>query len=218
MRGSPEVVLVHGLWHQPAHFDRLRSALESSGRAVRVPRLHRGSLDGDVAAVQAAVDACAAPPVLVAHSYGGAVAGQVSGASAMLFVTGFALEVGESCAQVAGPPPCRPAIVVAPDGTTSLDPALAPEYFFADADPGEVERAVRLLVPQARGHWRAPAQVCTWREVPTRYVVCEQDRAVDVGVQRRMAARCSSSVSVAASHSPFLTRPELIAAEVGALG
>jgi pimeloyl-ACP methyl ester carboxylesterase len=171
----------------------------------------------DVVAVQAAVDACAEPPVLVAHSYGGAVAGHVTGARAMLLVTAFVLEVGESCAAVAGPAPCRPAIVVDPDGTTSLDPALAPEYFFADGDPAEVARAVRLLVPQARGHWGAPAAASTWREVPTRYVVCEQDRAVDVGVQRRLAARCTSAISIPTSHSPFLSAVEVLVEQVDAL-
>lgn len=217
MRRAPEVVLVHGMWHRPGHFDRLRSALESAGYVVRVPALHRGSLAADAAAVQAAVDACAEPPVLVAHSYGGAVAGHVTGVRAMLFVTAFVLEVGESCASVAGPPPCRPAIISNPDGSTSLDPALAPEFFFADCAPGDVGRAVALLVPQARGTGRAEAVACTWRDVPTRYVVCEDDRAIDPGVQRRLAARCSTSVSIATSHSPFLSAPEGLVEQVVAL-
>lgn len=217
MRRAPEVVLVHGMWHRPAHLDVLRSALASEGYVVRVPALHRGSLARDVAAVQAAVDACAEAPVLVAHSYGGAVAGHVTGVRAMLLVTAFVLEVGESCASVAGPPPCRPAIVSNPDGSTALDPGLAPEYFYADCPPEEVERAVALLVPQARGTGRAEAVACTWRDVPTRYVVCEQDRAIDPEVQRRLAARCSSSVSIATSHSPFLSRPSVLVEQVGVL-
>ncbi len=217
MRHAGEVVLVHGMWHQPAHFDAFRTVLESAGYAVRAPRLHRGSLSKDAAAVQEAIEACAEPPVLVAHSYGGAVVGHTTGARAMLFVTAFVLEVGESCAGVAGPPPCRPAIVSNPDGGTSLDPALAPEYFFADCAPAEVERAVALLVPQGRGHGRTPASASTWRELPTRYVVCEQDRAIDVDVQRRLAARCTSQVSMRSSHSPFLSQPQALAAQLSTL-
>jgi pimeloyl-ACP methyl ester carboxylesterase len=217
MPHSGEVVLVHGMWHQPAHFDALRSVLQLSGHVVRAPRLHRGSLARDAAAVQQAIADCSEPPVLVAHSYGGAVAGHTTGARAMLFVTAFVLEVGESCADVAGPPPCRPAIVSNPDGSTSLDPTLAPEYFFGDCAPADVERAVALLVPQEGGHGRAPATARTWREVPTRYVVCEQDRAIDVDVQRRLAARCDAWASIPTGHSPFLSHPEVLAAEVGRL-
>ena len=222
MRRAPEVVLVHGMWHRPEHFATFRAALEEAGYAVGVPALHRGSLAADVAAVQAAVDAslegCGEPPMLVAHSYGGAVGGHVTGVRAMLLVTAFVLEVGESCASVAGEPPCRPAIVSNPDGSTSLDPALAAEYFYADCPPEAVERAVALLVPQARGTGRAVASASTWREVPTRYVVCENDRAIEPAVQRRLAARCSTSVSMATSHSPFISAPEALVEQVAMLG
>lgn len=217
MRRPRVVVLVHGMWHQPAHFDAFRTALERAGHVVWVPLLHRGSLAEDVAAVQEAIEHCSEPPVLVGHSYGGAVIGHTTGARAMLFVTGFVLEVGESCATVAGPPPCMPAIVSNPDGSTSLDPDLAPEYFYADCAPEDVERAVAQLVRQGRGHGRTPAWASTWREVPTRYVVCEQDRAIEVEVQWRMAARCTTQVPMPTSHSPFVSQPEALAAEVSAL-
>ena len=54
--------------------------------------------------------------------------------------------------------------------------------------------------------------------MPTRYVVCEDDRAIDPVVQRRLAARCSTSVSMATSHSPFLSAPEALVEQVAVLG
>jgi hypothetical protein len=38
------VVLVHGFYHVPAHFDAVATYLRAAGRTVVVPELHRGSL------------------------------------------------------------------------------------------------------------------------------------------------------------------------------
>lgn len=56
------VVLVHGLYHDPRHFDLVVAELAAAGVEVAVPELHRGSLAADTAAVQAVVDAMAEPP------------------------------------------------------------------------------------------------------------------------------------------------------------
>lgn len=68
MVGLREMVLVHGLWHQPAHFDPLTSVLRRRGFTVHTPRLHRGSLRADTRAVQSIVDRCEAPPVVVGNT------------------------------------------------------------------------------------------------------------------------------------------------------
>ncbi|MFF8962648.1 alpha/beta fold hydrolase [Streptomyces globisporus] len=69
----PPVVIVHGLYHRPEHFDAVARRLRSSGVEAIVPELHRGSLAADTEAVQAAVDALHEPPLLLGHSYGGPV-------------------------------------------------------------------------------------------------------------------------------------------------
>jgi pimeloyl-ACP methyl ester carboxylesterase len=86
--GPTPVILVHGLWHQPEHLAPLAAALEQCRIGVAAPRLHRGSFEGDVAAVQAAVDASDAPPLLVGHSYGGAVITAVTGAAHLVYLIG----------------------------------------------------------------------------------------------------------------------------------
>ena len=98
-----DVVLVHGLFHQPAHMDALVEALQQRGARVVVPRLHRGSLEADVRAVQAAADLCETPPILAGHSYGGAVIADVTRACSYVFFAAFAPVAGESCAELGGP-------------------------------------------------------------------------------------------------------------------
>ena len=73
MSPRPEVILVHGLWHQPAQFDRLTAVLRAHGIGVHVPRLHRGSLTNDTAAVQKVVDALPVARIVLGHSYGDSV-------------------------------------------------------------------------------------------------------------------------------------------------
>lgn len=65
------VVLVHGLWHDPGHFDLVANGLRAAGIEVVMPELHRGCLVADTAAVQAVVDQMPSGPVVLGHSHGG---------------------------------------------------------------------------------------------------------------------------------------------------
>ncbi|NEE07655.1 alpha/beta fold hydrolase, partial [Streptomyces sp. SID7499] len=85
----PAVVLVHGLYHRPEHFGRVAEPMRTAGIEVVVPELHRGSLSADTAAVQAAVDSLAEPPLVLGHSYGGSVITGVRGAGQLVYLTAF---------------------------------------------------------------------------------------------------------------------------------
>ncbi|MFJ4221844.1 alpha/beta hydrolase [Curtobacterium luteum] len=212
---SPEVILVHGLYHQPQHMQPLREALEARGTTVHVPRLHRGSLAADTNAVQEVVDACQGGPVVVAHSYGGAVAAGVDGAASTMFVAAFTPRAGESCAQLGGADaPVNAFVRPHPAGGTFIPVAAAVELFYADCDPRAAQRAVDLLVPQASGHGRGVVQAAPWERSVSHYIVCSDDRAMSPALQLSMAKRCSSYEVLSASHSPYLSRPEHVATSV----
>lgn len=210
-----DVVLVHGLFHQPAHMEAVADLLRHGGSTVHIPRLHRGSLAEDTAAVQTVVDGCESAPVLLGHSYGGAVIAGVRGASSFVFVAAFVPDVGESCAELGGPDALiNPWVRPHPSGGTYIDPEDAIGLFYADCPPRVAEQAAALLVPQAGGHGRGAVQHATWKNAPSHYLVCTEDRAVDPALQRRMAERCTTSQTVAASHSPYISQPDLVAEAV----
>jgi hypothetical protein len=51
-----------------------------------------------------------------------------------------------------------------------------------------------------------------WREKPASYVVCTDDRAVPVALQRSCGARVDRVVAeLPTSHSPFLSQPAALA-------
>lgn len=208
-----EVVLAHGLYHQPAHMRPLVRILEARGVSVKVPGLHRGSLANDTRAVQEAVDACEGRPLVVGHSYGGAVATGLQRVDALVYMAAFVPDVGESCAALGGTDApvnawVRPSSA---EGFTYIPAGVATDLFYGDCTPSAAETAVGLLVPQASGHGRGEVTAAGWRQARSLYLVCTQDRAMSPILQRRMAERCTEVMSFDASHSPYISRPQTIA-------
>ncbi len=212
MRQRPEVVLVHGLWHQPAHFDRLADDLRGQGVAVHVPYLHRGSLAADTAAVQAAVDGCRGEPVVLGHSYGGSVITGLDRVSHLIYVAAFVPAAGESGAVLGGAGALvNGAVRHNEDGTTSILRERAREVLYADCTEADSDRATGLLVRQRPGHGRGIPDRISWQSVESTYLRCEQDQALSPELQERMASRCTNSVSLSSSHSPFISRSRQLA-------
>jgi pimeloyl-ACP methyl ester carboxylesterase len=86
---NPTVLFVHGSWHSPKHFERVRSVLEASGFPTECPSLPTinanptppvVSIEDDVKAVQELlnklIDEDSKEVVVAMHSYGGVVGSQ----------------------------------------------------------------------------------------------------------------------------------------------
>lgn len=208
MRHQPEVIFVHGLWHQPAHFDRLVGVLRANGVVVHVPRLHRGSLANDTAAVQEVVDALPVAPVVLGHSYGGSVITGLDRVRHLIYVAAFVPAAGESGALLGGTDALVNDVVRHnEDGTTSIPIEHAREVLYSDCTEADSVWAAGLLVRQQPGHGRGVPQRVAWESVESTYVRCEQDRALSPALQERMARRCTNVVSLTSSHSPFISQP-----------
>lgn len=205
------MVLVHGLYHRPEHFDAVAERLRAAGIETVAPELHRGSLRADTAAVQAAVDALPEPAIVLGHSYGGSVITGVRGAGHLVYLAAFVPDAGESAAGLGGASPqLRDAIVAEPDGATSLHPERAAHALYDDCPELLAAQAIGLLRTQAPGCGRGVPEHHGWKHTPSTYVVCAHDRAIDPGLQQRMAARCTETREWHTGHSPFVGRPDLI--------
>lgn len=205
-----DIILVHGLWHQGAHMERLAEELRSRGHQVHTPDLHRGSLASDTAHVQTIVDECSAPPLMLGHSYGGAIITGLRGIHSLLYLAAYIPDKGESCASLGGAL-INDRMQRHPDGGTYIVPESAGDALYADSDADTVAWATRLLVRQASGHGRGIPTRVAWHDVSSLYVVCGKDHAVDPAVQRAMSRRCTRHVEIATDHSPYISNPEMIA-------
>ncbi|MFE5375671.1 alpha/beta hydrolase [Streptomyces mirabilis] len=205
------VVLVHGLYHRPEHFAVVTERLRAAGTEVVVPELHRGSLPADTAAVQIAIDSLQEPPIVLGHSYGGSVITGVRGAGHLVYLAAFVLDVGESAAGLGGASPqLQEAINPEPDGSTSLHPDRAVDTLYGDCPEPLTAWAVGLLRAQAPGCGRGVPEHHSWKRTPSTYVVCAQDRAIDPGLQRKLASRCIDVREWQTGHSPFVGQPDLV--------
>ncbi len=185
--------------------------LRTAGAEVVVPELHRGSLPADTAAVQSAVDALREPPLVLGHSYGGSVITGVRGAGHLVYLAAFVLDDGESAAGLGGTSPqLQDAISPGTDGSTSLDPGRAAEVLYGDCPKPLAAWAVDLLRAQSPGCGRGIPERHSWKHTPSTYVVCADDRAIDPGLQRMMAARCTNMREWQTGHSPFVGRADLV--------
>ncbi|HEV2309301.1 MAG TPA: alpha/beta fold hydrolase, partial [Acidimicrobiia bacterium] len=63
---------------------------------------------------------------------------------------------------------------------------------------------------------QTPATRAAWRDVPSTYALCTEDRAVPRTLQRAFAARTNHVVEIPAGHSPFFSRPDLVASLLAA--
>jgi pimeloyl-ACP methyl ester carboxylesterase len=61
------------------------------------------------------------------------------------------------------------------------------------------------------------SRAAAWRDRPSTYVVCTDDRALPVPLQRSCADRVGTVVEIPTSHSPFLSRPDELARMLAAL-
>jgi pimeloyl-ACP methyl ester carboxylesterase len=71
--------------------------------------------------------------------------------------------------------------------------------------------AVDRLGPQSVAAFSGSPRAIAWRDKPATYVVCSDDRGLPAALQRSAAKRCATSVEWPTSHSPFLSRPDLVA-------
>lgn len=207
------VVLVHGLYHRPEHFAGVTKGLRAAGVEVAVPELHRGSLTADTSAVQAAVDDFREPPVVLGHSYGGSVITGLRGVGHLVYMAAFVPDTDQSAASLGGSSAeLQAAITLDPDGSTSLRPDQAAGVLYDDCPECLAAWAVDLLCAQAPGCGRGVPERQSWKWTPSTYVVCAQDRAIDPGLQRTMATRCTSFREWQTGHSPFVGQPERVVA------
>jgi pimeloyl-ACP methyl ester carboxylesterase len=98
------------------------------------------------------------------------------------------------------------------DGTVTVEPRGAAIGFYADCSPEDVREAVGRLGRQSAASMGQVLTGAAWHDVPATYVVCLEDRAAIPEWQRATAAYIGAEVvEFPTSHSPFFSRPELVA-------
>ncbi len=211
------IVLVHGAFVDGSGWRGVYHSLRGQGYNVSVVQHSTATLADDVRAVRQVLAALDGPAVLVGHSYGGAViteAGTDEKVGALVYVTAFAPDAGESVATlIADPPPGAPVPPILPprDGFLLLDREKFAAAFAADVDPELAAFMADAQLPWGVAAVQAAITQPAWKSKPSWYLVARDDRMIPPPAQRAMAGRAGATTSESAgSHCVFISHPEAV--------
>jgi pimeloyl-ACP methyl ester carboxylesterase len=217
LQNAVTVVLAHGAWADGSSWSKVIQALYVDRiKAVTVP-LPLTSLADDVVALDRTLQRVDTPVVLAGHAYAGAVIGATRhpNVKALVYVAALAPAEGQTVADVFymnEPHPKAPKLAPDKHGLIWL-PTEAFAAAFAQNASAE-EQAVLEAVQRPI----SPACITVtvgrplWMDIPTWYLLAEQDRMIVPETQRFMAERMQARVSAhPVDHTPSVTASSVVA-------
>ncbi|KAL4881228.1 Alpha/beta hydrolase fold-1 [Aspergillus karnatakaensis] len=233
---KPTLIFAPGSWYPTSSFDPLTTLLNSHGyetHTVAFPSITQATtvkdLSSDIAAVRALVEPevqKGRDVVVIAHSWAGlpvnsALEGLLKtdsheqgkgGVVKLLFISAFIPEIGQSLVSAFG----GEAEWYVKDSTgTTMTPSEPEELFFHDVP--DASYWASTLRPAAWATTVAPATGAAYLDLPSTYLLCEEDRAIPLFVQDLMVEKATGNgadmrtESVKTGHTPWLVRTEWVA-------
>ncbi|MEU4837980.1 alpha/beta fold hydrolase [Nocardia testacea] len=226
---APTIVLVHGAFADASSWHPVIERLLADGHRVCAPPVAGRSLTADADAIRGIVERIDGPVLLAGHSYGGAVitvAGTADNVIGLVYVSGYALEEGESLGQLQGgfpdsalaahlvytPAPAGPG--TEPGTDVWVDPAAFPEIFAAGVDSRTAQALAVSQRPLSAAAFGEPATVAAWKTRPGWGIVSAADQTINPEVERfgYRRAELRSVVEIDAPHLVMHTHPAEVAA------
>jgi len=215
---SATIVLVHGGFVDGSGWRSVYDALRTDGFDVRVVQNPTKSLVDDAATTRDVLDAVDGPVVLVGHSYGGAViteAGTHSKVAALVYVTAFAPDQGESVESLIGTFPAdgpQPPILPPVNGYLFLDRSKFHDAFAGDVTAEEAAFMADSQVPWGLDALSGSISDAAWRVKPSWYLHVSDDRMIPPAAQASMAERIGATVvQTPGSHAIYVSQPKIVA-------
>jgi pimeloyl-ACP methyl ester carboxylesterase len=163
-----------------------------------------------------AIDRTEGPVVLAGHAYAGGVIGAASHPriTALVYVAALAPDEGETVAEVFYRDPPHPqAPKLEPDDSGWI---WLPENAFATAFAQHATAEEQALLAAVQRPVAAPCiqQAVPrpgWKDLPSWYLVAEEDRMINPATQRFMAERMHAHTRTDTfDHAPLITRPQAV--------
>jgi pimeloyl-ACP methyl ester carboxylesterase len=222
---KPTIVFVHGAFADSSSWNDVISLLQPEGYimiAVANP-LRTVKYDADYLA--SLLQTINGPIVLVGHSYGGMVITNAidgkSNVTALVYVAGFAPEIGESAADLSGRFPGGTlgptlTLVELPDGNKDAyiqqDKYWA--QFVADVTESQAQLMAAIQRPITEAGLTGASEAESWKNIPSWFVFGELDKNIPVASHRFMAERANAKEIIeikGASHALSVSKPEAVA-------
>ena len=225
------IVLVHGAWANGSSWSKVIPLLEARGFHVVVAQMPLTSLQEDDAAVERTIEritqANPGPVLLVGHSYGGVVIGDVPGTDprvvGLVYVAAFAPDTGQSALSLLGtlssPPPINNYLVFGPPMT--FDP-LTPTWisdegiaraFAQDLSSLEQRELAAVQGITFLGDLQAtPTVTPAWKSKPSWFVISAHDDVITAGLEQQEAQTIGAkAIELPTCHVAMLQEPGRVA-------
>jgi pimeloyl-ACP methyl ester carboxylesterase len=213
------IVLVPGAFTDKSSWDKVARLLRAKGFKVTEVDIPLSSLENDVAATRKVLDAQNGATVLVGHSWGGVVIGEVGDdpkVKSLVYVAAFAPDKGETVqALSSNGPPTEGLKAVSPDakGFLSVDRAAFSHVFVGDVPQSEGAELAKKQRPISGAAFGAKATVAAWHLKPTYYAVSANDLMVPPQAEAFFAQRMkATTVTLQSSHASPVSHPNEVAA------
>lgn len=223
---KPTVVLVHGAFADASSWNGVVKILEKDGYPVVAAANPLRSVKGDGAAVSALLAGIKSPVVLVGHSYGGNVISEAANdranVKALVYVSAFAPEAGETVAGLAGKfpgstlGPTLAAPVALADGGKDLyiQQDKFHDQFAADVPAAQAALMAATQRPVTEAALNEQSGAPAWKHIPSWYIYGDKDKNIPPQAMAFMAKRAEAKVVKVvkgASHVVMVSNPEPVA-------
>jgi pimeloyl-ACP methyl ester carboxylesterase len=220
---KPTIVLVHGAFGDASSWRGVFDRLDGGEYTLLAAALPLRGVAADIAYLEAVIEQLDGPVIVVGHSYAGCVitvAGVSDKVAALVYVSAFVPDVGESIADLQGR---FPSLVMGDflqprplsDGSVelSVDPDRFQNIFCADV-PDDVAafmaHAQRPLVATA---FEEAATAAAWHTKPSWGVFGTADQPIAPELHRFSFGRAASTVTEiqGGSHFAMVSKPDVVA-------
>jgi pimeloyl-ACP methyl ester carboxylesterase len=226
------IVLVHGAWANGSSWSKVIPLLEARGFHVVAAHMPLTSLKEDDDAVERSIEQITqtnpGPVLLVGHSYGGVVIGDVPGNDprvvGLVYVAAFAPDMGESALSLLGtlsaPPPIQKYLVF--DPAKPVDPSKTLVWisdegveraFAQDLSPIEQRELAAVQGITVLGDLLAtPTVTPAWKSKPSWFVIAGHDEVITAGLEESEARTIGAkTIELPTCHVAMLQEPVRIA-------
>jgi pimeloyl-ACP methyl ester carboxylesterase len=215
------VVLAHGAWADGSSWTRVITALKAESVRVSAAPLPLTSLADDVAALNRSLDRIEGPIVLAGHAYAGAVIAlaRPERINALVYVTALAPDEGEKVADVfyrLAPHPQAPKLEPDSNGLVWLPEAAFATAFAQNASADDQAVLAAVQRPISLSCITVPVGRPLWKDIPSWFLVAEDDRMIVPQTQRFMADRMKAKIKAhAVDHTPSVSAPTAVVDIIG---
>jgi len=227
-RRSPErptIVLVHGAFAESSSWNKVITELLADGYPVIAAATPLRSVRGDGAYVASILATIKGPVVLVGQSYGGqvisAAAEGAPNVKGLVYVSGYALDVGESATSMSARFPqgtlgqaLAPPVRVSGGNDLYIEPAKYHAQFASDVPADEAAQMAATQRPVTEAALQEPVRAAPWKRIPSWFVYGSLDRNIPATAHAFMAARARAKGTLGvdgASHVVMISHPEKVA-------